>query len=36
MLAIVVILLAIIIFLTVRGQLLGETTSWLMPNQWLV
>ncbi len=36
MLVIVVILLALIIFLTVRGQLLGESTSWLMPTQWLV
>ena len=36
MLAIVVIILIIIIFLTVRGQLLGESTSWLMPMQWWV
>lgn len=36
MLAIVVIILIIIVFLTVRGQLLGESTSWLMPMQWLV
>ncbi len=36
MLVIVVILLALIIFLTVRGQLLGESTSWLIPTQWLV
>ncbi len=36
MLILVVIILAIIIFLTVRGQLLGESTSWLVPTQWLV
>jgi quinol-cytochrome oxidoreductase complex cytochrome b subunit len=36
MLALVVIILAIIIFLTVRGQLLGESTSWWVPTQWLV
>ncbi|HEX7588860.1 MAG TPA: hypothetical protein VF478_11135 [Anaerolineae bacterium] len=36
MLVIVLIILAIIIFLTVRGQLLGETTAWLIPMQWYV
>ncbi len=36
MLAIVVIILILIIFLTVRGQLLGESTSWMIPMRWLV
>jgi len=36
MLAIVVIILILIIFLTVRGQLLGESTSWMIPLRWLV
>ncbi|MDE3091041.1 MAG: hypothetical protein KGJ80_16835 [Chloroflexota bacterium] len=36
LLAIVLIVLAIIIFLTVRGQLLGESTAWLILSQWRV
>ena len=36
MLAIVIIILAIVIFLTVRGQVLGESTSWLIPMMWTV
>ncbi len=36
MLAIVLIILAIILFLTVRGQLIGEATSWLIPMPWYV
>lgn len=36
MLAIAIIILLIIIFMTVRGQLLGESTSWLIPSRWLV
>lgn len=36
MLAIVIMILAIIVFLTVRGQLLGESTSWLIPMRWFV
>jgi len=36
MIAIVLIILALILFLTVRGQLIGEATSWLIPMQWYV
>jgi quinol-cytochrome oxidoreductase complex cytochrome b subunit len=36
MLAIVVIILLVIVFLTVRGQLIGESTTWLILSQWRV
>jgi quinol-cytochrome oxidoreductase complex cytochrome b subunit len=36
MLAVVAIILLIIIFLTIRGQFVGESTSWLIYSQWLV
>jgi quinol-cytochrome oxidoreductase complex cytochrome b subunit len=36
MLALVILILAIIVFLTVRGQLLGEATSWMISARWLV
>lgn len=36
MLAIVAIILLIIIILTLRGQFMGESTSWLIYSQWLV
>lgn len=36
MLAIVVVILLIIVFLTVRGAILGESTALLIPPQWLV
>ena len=36
MLAVVAIILLIIIILTLRGQFIGESTSWLIYSQWLV
>ncbi len=36
LLAIVIIVLLAILFLSVRGQLLGESTSWLFPSRRLV
>ena len=36
MLAVVAIILLIIIILTLRGQFVGESTSWLTYSQWLV
>ena len=36
MLAVVAIILLIIIILTLRGQFMGESTSWLIYSQWLV
>jgi quinol-cytochrome oxidoreductase complex cytochrome b subunit len=36
MLAVVAIILLIIIILTLRGQFVGESTSWLIYSQWLV
>ncbi|MCL4488108.1 MAG: hypothetical protein M1570_08265 [Chloroflexi bacterium] len=36
MLAIVIIILVIIAFLTIRGAFLGESTSLVLPSQWIV
>lgn len=36
MLAVVIVILLVIAFLTLRGALSTEATTWLMPTQWLV